>query len=62
MEDTIMKRIFSYFAVGLLGMLCGVVIGLKLSQKDHWGIIHEYRSRIEDPRFYQPAGPRGLLV
>ncbi len=62
LEDIVMKRILSYFAVGLLGMLCGIVIGLKLSQKDHWEVIQEYRSRIEDPRSYEPAGPPGLLV
>jgi len=55
-----MKRIFSYFAVGLLGVLCGVAIGLKLGQTDHWGIIHEYHSWLEDPASYEPFGP--LLV
>ena len=52
-----MKRILPYFAVGLLGMLCGVLIGLKLGQEDHWEMIQEYRSYLEDPgeRKYDPV-------
>ncbi len=59
-EDTIMKRILPYFVVGLLAMLCGVRIGMKLSQKDHWQIIEHYRSYVEDPENYQHDPVTGL--
>lgn len=49
-------------AVGLLGMLLGAAIGLRLGRTEHWGVIHEYRRRIEDPGSYKPAGPGGLMA
>jgi len=57
-----MRRFFTYFLVGVLALLCGVVLGLKVSEKDHWKAIKEYRRWVENPESYEPAGPPGLLV
>ena len=57
-----MRRIFVYSLVGLFGLLCGVGIGLKVSEKDPWEVIRRYRKWREDPQSYKPAGPPGLYV
>jgi len=62
LEEPAMRRIFVYSLVGLFGLLCGVGIGLKVSEKDPWEVIRRYRKWREDPQSYKPAGPPGLYV
>ncbi len=57
-----MRRLPAYFLVGVSAIVCGVLIGLKVSEEDHWEAIREYRRWVEDPESYEPAGPPGLLV
>jgi len=57
-----MRRILVCFLVGLFGLLCGVGMGLKVSEKDPWEVIRRHRKWREDPQSYKPAGPPGLYV
>jgi len=57
-----MRRAFAYFLVGVFALLCGVLVGLNVSENDHWKVTNEYRRWVDERESYEPAGPPGLLV
>ncbi len=48
-----MKRLLPYLAVGLLGIALGVLARPEPAEEDHWQIIRDYRSYLDDPENYR---------
>ncbi len=55
-----MKNSLSHGAIGVVGIICGLGIGLKVAQKDDWKVIREYRAYIEAPSHFKYDPRNGL--
>ena len=55
-----MRKSFSHAAVGVVGIVCGLVIGFRVAHEDPWKMIQERRAYIEEPSHVEHDPRTGL--